>query len=429
LVVSCLGAALASGAEGSGSSKAANDMEVRKLPGGAVLRFPKGTRFSVGRPIKVQLDSRPERTLAQAISLTAGRVEVDLPVAKTKTTAVLVQGPNKISAVAKGGHSVFIAAPKNVTVGAISGDMLVANGNDWRVLPSGTVREFPAGGAAADHNVLGAPIATLSAPVVLSVSGEPTSLRALASPISRAASYDFSLFRLQGNNRALLRRIASKESTVKLDGLAPGSYGLSVHALESSGLEGAESELVPVRVVAAELPDGAKLLEGGILLPPSQRVRLLGTEGVEVRYGRVADFVPLPDDIGLIRGQPTLVRLRAKGSKSEVALRLSPRAVQADIKLGPARARWPHDEVQVSVRLSDARGRPLADDVSVKPVAYVNVTPVKVEWKREHNVLTATVPPSMEPGPWVVRVEIVDDTGAIAGHDFLEVAMEPLARE
>jgi hypothetical protein len=102
--------------------------------------------------------------------------------------------------------------------------------------------------------------------------------------------------------------------------------------------------------------------------------------------------------------------------------------VQADIKIGPPRARWPQDTVTVSVRLSDARGRPLPDDVMVKPVAYVNVTPVKVEWKREHNLLSAVIPPSLEAGPWVVRVEINDDTGAIAGRDFLEVAPASIAR-
>ena len=60
--------------------------------------------------------------------------------------------------------------------------------------------------------------------------------------------------------------------------------------------------------------------------------------------------------------------------------------------------------------------------------AYVNVTPVKVEWKREHNLLSAVIPPSLEAGPWVVRVEINDDTGAIAGRDFLEVAPASIAR-
>lgn len=425
IAVSCLGATLAHASDSTTQAKAGAAHSDRKLPNGAILRTGRGTHLKVGRPIKVQLNSHG--TPAQSINLSSGRVEIELPEAKSPTTAVLVQAPSKVSAVAKGGRSVVIASGKTVAVGAIGGEMLVALGNDWRVLPAGMVREF-VNGTPSDHEVLKAPTTTLSAPILLSVAGEHTSVVAQATPIARASAYEFSLYRLRGHDRELLKRVEAKDAQAKLEDLEPGSYAVTAHAVESSGLEGAESAAVALRVVKAELPEGAKLTEGGIMLPPTQRVRLLGTEGVQVSYGKVADFVPLPDDIGLIRGQATLVRLRAAGSNSELALRLSPRAVQADIKIGPARARWPHDTVTVSVRLSDARGRPLPDDVMVKPVAYVNVTPVKVEWKREHNLLTTVIPASLEPGPWVVRVEINDDTGAIAGRDFLEVAPESIAR-
>lgn len=428
LVAACLATALAQAADAPARAKSGSTHVERKLPGGAVLRTERGTHMSVGRPLKVQLDSRGGRTPAQSVGLTSGRVEVELPLVKNPSSAVLVQAPFKVSAVAKGGRSIVIASGKHVSIGAISGEMLVATGNDWRVLPAGMVREFVNGSAQADHEVLKAPTATLSAPILLSVSGEHTSVNASATPIARATGYEFSLYRTRGREREFLKRVESKDPQVKLEDLEPGSYAVSAHAVESSGLEGAESEVVPLRVVKAELPEGAKLTEGGILLPPSQRVRLMGTEGVQVSYGKVADFVPLPDDIGLIRGQATLVRLRATGSNAELSLRLSPRAVQADIKIGPPRARWPQDNVIVSVRLSDARGRPLGDDVAVKPIAYVNVTPVKVEWKRDHNVLHAVIPPSSEPGPWVVRVEVTDDTGALAGRDFLEVAPAAIAR-
>jgi hypothetical protein len=429
MAVSSLGVALAHASDSTPQGKSGASNPERKLPGGGVLRTSRGIQMKTGHPVQVQLDSRPDRTPAQSITLTSGRLEADLPSVKNPAMAVLVQAPRKVSAVAKGGRSVVIVEGNHVTVGAISGEMLVASGNDWRVLASGIVREFVNGAPSGDHEVLKAPQASLSAPILLSVSGEHTSVVAHASPIARAASYEFSVFRVRGGERQLLKRVESKDSQAKLEDLEPGSYAVSAHAIEASGLEGAESETVPLRVVKAALPEGAKLTDGGILLPPAQRVRLLGTEGVQVSYGKAADFVGLPDDIGLIRGEPTLVRLRAAGSKAELALRLSPRTVQADIKLGPARARWPQDTVSVSVRLTDARGRPLGDDVTVKPIAYVNVTPVKVEWKREHNVLSAVIPQSAEPGPWVVRIEIKDDTGAVAGRDFLEVVQARIARK
>ncbi|MGC4095193.1 MAG: hypothetical protein QM756_46190, partial [Polyangiaceae bacterium] len=143
MAVSCLGVTLAHA-----SDSTQGKSSERKLPGGAVLRTARGSQVKLGRPIKVQLDSRGDRTPAQAVSLAAGRVEVELPTVKNPTSAVLVQAPYKVSAVAKGGHSVVIATGNRVSVGAISGDMLVATGNDWRVLQSGTVREFVNGGGA-----------------------------------------------------------------------------------------------------------------------------------------------------------------------------------------------------------------------------------------------------------------------------------------
>jgi hypothetical protein len=413
-----------------GANTASGEAQVRKLPGGAVLRLAPGTRITVGHPIKVQLGSRPEQTLAQSIQLVSGRVEIDLPLSKTPTTAVLVQGPGRISAVAKGGHSVVIAASNRVTVAAISGDMLAASGNDWRSLASGVVREFVSG-AGSDHAVLPAPETKVSAPVALSVSdgAKQSPLDAAATPIARAAGYEFGLWKMAGSERQLLKRLHSKVASVQLSDLAPGSYGISAHATEASGLEGAESEVVPLRVVSAQLPAGAKLTDGGILLAPSQRIRLLGTEGVEVSYGKAPQFVPAPNTIGLIRGEPTLVRLRARGSKDELSLTLAPRTLRAEVQVGPPRARWPHDNVAVTVRLTDSRGRAVPEDVAAKASVFVNVTPVKVDWKRDRNTLSGVVPRGTGAGPWVVRVEVADDTGNVVGRNFLEIAPEPPAKK
>jgi len=431
LALSCPAEALASASDSTSATKApSSELQVRRLPGGAVLRLAPGARITLGRPMKVQLGSGPEQTLAQSVKLLSGRVEIDLPLSKNPTTAVLVQGPGRISAVAKGGHSVVIAAGNHVTVAAISGEMLAASGDRWRTLASGIVRDFE-NGAGSDHAVLPAPQASVSAPVALSVaqSEKKSLLDAAATPIARAASYEFGLWKMAAGERHLLKRLSSRSASVQLGHLAPGSYGISAHATEASGLEGAESQMVPVRVVSAQLPDGAKLTDDGIFLAPSQRIHLVGTEGVEVSYGKAPQFVPAPNSIGLIRGERTTVRLRARGSKDELSLTLAPRTLRAEIQVGPARARWPHDRVAVSVRLTDSTGRPVADDVKAKASVFVNVTPVQIEWKRDHNLLSGVVPRGAGAGPWVVRVEVSDDTGSVVGHNFLEIAPEPPARK
>jgi hypothetical protein len=395
--------------------------ESKKLPGGAILRVAPGTQYNLGRPIKVQLGASGEMTLADTVQLTSGRIEVDLPNVKKPTTAVLVQAPSKISAVAKGGHSVVIAAPDRVAVAAVSGDMLVASGNDWRMLGSTLVREFPRGGAASDHAVLPAPQVTLSTPVMLSVAGSSTSFQANASPVPRANGYAFQLFRVRGTERTLVREAISATPSTTFSAVDPGTYAVDARAIEASGLEGGESAPASLRVVAAELPPGGRLMPTGILLPPDERVRLLGTEGVEISYGKAADFVAAPSTIGVIRGDTTLVRLRAAGSKDELRLTLEPRTLHADVQLGPARASWPHDDVVIAVRVTDASGKG-AEKIELKPTVFVNVSPVDVDWKRDGNLLTGVVPRARDGGPWVVRVEIKDDTGALIGRNFLEVA-------
>jgi hypothetical protein len=416
-------AALASDSTvGSGSPAAA---EVRKLPGGAVVRMSPGARVTFGRPIRLQLvPTGGAKTLTHTVKLISGRIEVDLPASKTPTTAVMIHAPNKISAVAKGGHSVVIAAPKRVTVAAVSGEMLVASGNDWRTIGSGIVREFGPGGAPADHAVIAAPKLSLSAPIAFRLGATSTAAHATATPVARATGYDFGIWQVKGNERVLLRRLAAHENKVELPPLDAGSYGVTARAVEASGLESPDSPLSDFRVVAAELPEGAKLADGTILLRPHQRVALSGTQGIEISYGRAPQFIPAPSSIGLIRGQPTLIRLRSAGSTNELSLSLEPRTLRADIQIGPRRARWPHDAISVSVRLTDAHGRPIAASSDVKAVVHVNVTPVSLEWKRNQNVLTTVVPRPKEAGPWVVRVEILDDTGTIVGRDFLEVAKD-----
>jgi hypothetical protein len=50
-----------------------------------------------------------------------------------------------------------------------------------------------------------------------------------------------------------------------------------------------------------------------------------------------------------------------------------------------------------------------------------------VAFTREGNRLIGTVLPTANPGPWVLRVEVKDQFGALLGRDFLEIAKAPPA--
>jgi hypothetical protein len=332
-----------------------------------------------------------------------------------------VQTPHKVSAVCKSGACAVVAANGKTKVAARSDEMLAASGEKWGVLAAGTVKEYGPGVVLGEHGFLPAPEARLSAPIALRLGSTASSVTASASQVSGAEGYEFSVWRVAAKPE-LVRRARTRDSGVVLGEMEPGSYHVRARAFDAAGLEGLDSAPVPLRVVEAEPPQGAMFIDGGIRLPASQRVRLLGIEGVEVSYGAGAHFVPAPSAIGLFRGGPTLVRLRPQGQSQELALFLTPRILHADVQIGPARARWPGDEITVKVRLTDGHGRPLGEDERIDTKVSVNLTPVEIDWKRDQNTLSGVVPRPAEAGPWVVRVEVTDDCGTTLAHDFLEVA-------
>lgn len=412
------GAAGASqGSAGTGESRA--ESEERTLPGGAVVRFAPGSRYTLGRPIKVQLGASPERTLAQSLSLMSGHVTVELPATSRPTSAVFIQTPYNVSAIAKGGRSSVAVGETRTTVAALSAEMLVATGNDWRAMSAGTIRDYDRGAAAAERGQLPAPQTILSAPILLKLGGAPSEVTARTSAVSGAQSYELSLWRA---GKELLRRVRSQDGQFTFTALEPGSYELSSRALEASGIEGAESARALLRVVGAVPPSGARFIKDGVRMPRSQHVRLIGIDGVELAYGGSSEFIPATDTVGLVRGELTLVRFRAQGSKQELSLLLAPRPLYAAVKIGPTRARWPHDSITVAVRLTDADGQPLQDDVRLDAKVSVNLKPVSMQWNREKNALRGIVPRVEEAGPWVVRVEVTDEDGTPIAHDFLEIA-------
>lgn len=410
-------------AKGADTAASASAESSRTLPGGAVVKFSSDAKYELGKPIKLALAaSGTEKTPVQVIKLTAGRVSIAIPESKAKVprTAVLVQAPRKVSAIAKGGESLVITASDRVTVAAVKGEMLAALGNDWKPLAAGLVRSF-GGGVTTEQPVPAPPTLRVDSPMLMALGGTAsTQLR--AAPDKNVASRNLVLYRVEGNNRAKLKHMEWSDDAHQLPALTPGRYEVQARAVDRFGVEGPASAPVTVRVVGAQLPDGARLAGDTILLGRSGRVKLVGAEGLESSYGRASMFVPAPKDVGLARGESTLLRLRVPGTKEELAIQLEPRSVRADVEIGPKTARWPGDALQVQVKLFDHRGRPVTDPLKTKPRVFVNVEQVEPTWTHSGNTYTAKVPPATKgTGPWVVRVEVSDDFGDQVGRDFIEL--------
>ncbi|HEY5372919.1 MAG TPA: hypothetical protein VIK01_04500, partial [Polyangiaceae bacterium] len=319
------------------ASADASEGTVKRLPGGAVLHLAPGTQIELGRNMKLQLGPPGSaRTVTRVVKLISGRVDIDIPMSKVPSTAILVQAPRKVSAVAKGGHSIAIADANSVTVAAVDGDMLAASGNDWKTLPSGLVRGFIGHDPTPQqHHVPGIPSLSVSKPLLLSLGDESPSTRADLSTVKDAQRYQLSIWRSGEKGNELVRHVDAQGTSASVSGLQPGQYQLTARAIDNAGIFGPDSAATALRVVGAELPEGARYESGAILLGQHGRVKLLGATGLEASYGASAHFVPAPDTVGLSRGEGTVVRLREPGTVGEVQVGLEPRTLRADVEISP----------------------------------------------------------------------------------------------
>jgi hypothetical protein len=404
----------------------ASSMEgtTKQLAGGATLHLAPGTQIEVGRSIKLQLaPPGSPQTVTQVVKLISGRVDIDIPQSKVPKTAVLLQAPRKVSAVAKGGHSIAIADANRVTLAAVDGDMLAASGNDWKTLPGGLVRGFIGHDPAyQEHAVPGVPSISVSRPLLLALANDVASTHADASGVKEAEHYQLSVWRVAEKGNELVRRLDSRGAGGEISGLSPGLYQVTARAVDSTGIFGQESAARSLRVVGADLPVGSRYEDGAILLGLRSRVKLLGAKGLEASYGASAHFVAAPDSVGLSRGEGTVLRLREPGTVDELRVGLEPRTLRADVKITPKHAHWPEDMIEVTVHLFDARGRAVNESIQVKPTVLIDVQPAQVTWMRSGNAMHTFIPSPGTRGPWVVRVEIADEFGDPAGRDFMEVA-------
>ncbi|HET7541407.1 MAG TPA: hypothetical protein VFK05_16135 [Polyangiaceae bacterium] len=410
-------------------SSRAGESTTKQLPGGALLHLSPGTRIEIGRSTKLQLaPAGSPQTVTQVVKLISGRVDIDIPASKVPKTAVLLQGPHKVSAVAKGGHSTAIADAHRVTIAAVDGDMLAAAGAAWKPLGAGRIRSFVGTDPSfQDTRVPAAPSLRIARPLLLGLGEHPPDAQAEVFAVKEANHYRLSVWRVTEKGKELVRQLDTS-GIAAVSGLAPGRYQVTARAVDAAGIFGPESEPSALRIVGAELPAGSRREEGAILLGQRTRAKLLGAEGLEATYNGSQHFVPAPDSVGLARGESTLLRLREPGTVEELRVNLEPRTLRADVQITPKQAHWPEDVIEVTVQLFDSRGRPVPETTKVTPLVLVNVQPTEVTWMRSDNILHTSIRAPLSRGPWVVRVEISDEFGDSAGRDFLEIAGPDAAR-
>lgn len=225
-------------------------------------------------------------------------------------------------------------------------------------------------------------------------------------------------------------RQRTRARELSLGPFAAGNYRVAVRGIDDSGLPGALSEPVLLNVVGLEIPKTAsRAPSGAVRLQPGQRVGLVGAEGLEVGYLGFEEFLPAPKTLGLVARRPISTLLRHPQSGETVRLELEPMTVRAEISFERHPHTWPEPGLPIRVRLIDDKGYPIPDEFEVSCRVTVNVRPTEPVWRRSGPTLHTLLPEPEGSGPWMVRVEVLDQSGSSLGMDFSEVAYEPAPTE
>jgi hypothetical protein len=206
--------------------------------------------------------------------------------------------------------------------------------------------------------------------------------------------------------------------------LAAGRYWVSVSSSTEDGIDGG-SAVRAARVVRIA-PEGSASFspkDNTVVLPARRKVMVPDASGLQASYGD-SGFGPVPGGFELTeRDRSRTLRIKMEGDATDDAVvTLERRTLQADVDMSPKTARWPQDPVTVTLRLVDPRKR--ESPASVKPWlrVRVNTQPVQSHLAQvAPDTWRTVISPRNGNGPWVIRVEALDEEGNVLGRGALEV--------
>jgi hypothetical protein len=400
---------------------------LQTLPGGITLRIAAGTVFNRERSTRLPLGpSGKATTPAHVVRLTSGRVTGTVPKSsRAPAVALLVHAPRRVSAVISAGSGEVVSTPESVTVAALEGEMLMAVKDQWRKLPEGQARSVEAGAASVTQRaVLGAPPLNRAPALIVAPSEGSGSVEFDWRAVPTAVSYAITV----STDAAIVRHFNVTSTHATVEGLGPGRYTLTVAGIDRLGLVGKDST-TQITVLGMKLPAGARQLGNAIELGRRQRIHFTDPAGLEITYGAATAFVPAPKDVGLIRGAPTIVRVRRVGQAGELSLRLVPAEIHTGVSLVTGVKGWPREAGKLRIAFRDGQGRLLTRAPDARVEVRVNRLPVQVRWQRRGGVLEGTLPARADWGPYSIGVRVKDKAGAEIGRDVLRVAATQPAKK
>jgi hypothetical protein len=401
-------------------------------PEGAEYQLPSLARLSLAPGSSVRLFPAPQqlqlspgaKTTTYSFALLQGRVDVTVP-ARPKSAVLCSIG--KLSAVVGTGQASLLAQADKATVASVDGDVRTLLNDHWQTLTPGTVARFGDGHGGTAEPVIAAPRLSPGQRLWFSA-GDPVAISGFELvKVAAAERYELRLRAKDGSAEQRRRVVGATRLSEAFAPVGPGEYQLATRSVDAEGIEGAWSSFETVRVVGVTLPPGAYAAGGDIFIGKGQEVSFSNTDGLEMTYEGAGRYVPASQAVSLYRGENTVVSFRVPGSIFPTTARLRPRSLYAQVTIGPSRAVWPKDPVEIVVELKTKGGQSAPDGLELKPEVKLGIEPIEVSFIRQNNRLIGVVPPTDKPGPWVLRVEVKDQYGALLGRDFLEIAKAPAA--
>ncbi|MBN1608477.1 MAG: hypothetical protein JW940_17730 [Polyangiaceae bacterium] len=391
------------------------------IPGGIDLALRPGTQARVVA-VPQQLPLRPgRRTPTYSVMLRAGRVDVDVR-PKGFRAAVLIATPAELKAIVVKGQVAVLATDREASAANLGADMLASVDERWLSLEPGTIWTVGRGDLPGKKTKLIAPPAPLSATsALLGLTGKAKLGDCRWSAVPGASQYRVTLYRQGEEDPVGSLTTQSTQLSGAFGPLAPGRYELRVASVDALGLVGPPSAPFPIRVLGAQLPVGATVVDNTTIeLGQGQTVSFTETDGMIMRYAGMDGAVAADSPVGLQGARARVLSLSFPGAITGTLVRLRPRRLAASIQIGPRHLTWPGPPATISVELTNG-GEPIPPWLVPVFAATINLKPVDSGFTREGNTLQAIVANPGGDGPWVVRVEVRDQTGALLGRDFLEV--------
>lgn len=385
------------------------------------LLLEEQTEYKVRHTASLPVGPRGARVPVETIQVQSGRADAQIPDGAAQ--GVLFESRGNVQAISIGGRLAIVANSSSVSIATLEGDALVGQKGRFKPLQAGRIRHYDLRtGIVSDRALLPAPQAeTKGLGVALSGGAE---VKIQSTRVAGAKKYRAMLLRSDGT---LAGPWVESESP---QGLAAhveqaGTYWAVVLAVDEFGFAGQASPPQPTQVLG--LSNSSEVVRHGmIFLGPGQSAHIVGQRGLVMRYGTSPEFIPAPSSISLPGRKATTVEFRDPTDPHRFAVfKLAPRLLKTRILVGPAMSVWPRDNVDISVRMWDGHGHPLSWMDDYRLIVKVGVNEVPVDWARGNGELTTVLPPQTGAGPWVVRVSVLDPTGAEIGRNFLEIAPPP----